>query len=232
MPVEPVVTEKVLAMRCPECGKLDFHQLQRFFIGPGKTLSVKCSCGTVKLMVNTRNLSDYHLKVACIFCEGFHYQSIPGKRIWSRGEVVDLYCFDAGLELGHIGREETVRKIASGREKELEILINEFGRDQFFNNSKIMYEVLQCLHHIAEKGTLYCQCGNNHVEVKIFPDRLELFCNDCDSVNIVYAENEDDLQVIKQVEEIELVKNGFEYLDSLVRSVRTEKKTGRQNNKT
>ncbi|MCL5058382.1 MAG: hypothetical protein M1130_10430 [Actinobacteria bacterium] len=228
----PVETEKVLAMRCPQCGRLEFHHLQRFSAGPGRSLIIKCTCGAVKFVIGTKNRSDYHLKVACIFCEGYHCQTLPGRRIWSSGGVVDLYCHDTGLELGHIGGEDKVGEIASGRDRELEILINEFGRDEFFSSSKIMYEVLQCLHQMAEKGTLYCQCGNRQVEVKIFSDRLELLCGDCGSVNIIYAENEEDLQVIRQVEEIELVKNGFEYLDSLVRSGKIKKSGGGHNNKT
>jgi hypothetical protein len=146
--------------------------------------------------------------------------------------VLDLYCHDTGLELGHIGREEKVKMITSGRDRELELLIKEFGSDDFFSSSQIMYEVLQCLHLMAEKGKLYCQCGNRQVEVKIFPDRLELQCGHCGSVNIIYAETEEDLQVIRQVEEIELVKSGFEYLDSLVRSGKIKKSGSGQNNKT
>jgi len=228
----PVDTEKMLAMRCPQCGRLGYHPLQRFSIGSGNGLEIKCSCGAVKFVINTGNRSDYHIKTACVFCEGFHTQSLSGKQIWSSTGIIDLYCHDTGLELGHIGREESIRKIMFNREKELEMLVDEFGKDEFFHSSKIMYEVLQCLHQIAEKETLYCQCGNRHIEVEIFPDRLELQCRNCGSVNIIYAETEEDLQVIRQVEEIELVKNGFEYLDSLVRSGRIKKSGTGRNNKT
>lgn len=228
----PVETEKVLAMRCPKCGRLEFHKLQRFSVRPGQSLNVLCTCGAVKFVISTRNRSDYHLKVACIFCEGYHYHTLSGRAIWASGGVMDLYCHDTGLELGHIGGEDKVRKIMSGRDRELEMLINEFGSDDFFSSSSIMYEVLQCLHQMAEKDKLYCQCGNNQIEVKIFSDRLELQCGDCGSVNIIYAETEEDLQVIRQVEEIELVKNGFEYLDSLVRSGKIKKSGGGRNNKT
>lgn len=229
----PVETEKVLAMRCPECGKLGCHKLQRFAIASGEGLNINCSCGAVKFVINTRNRSEYRVQVNCVFCEGYHSQKLRGKQIWSPGGI-DLYCYDTGLELGHIGREEAVKKMVSGREKDLETLIDGFGRDEYFNNSKIMYEVLQCLHQIVERGTLYCQCGNYQIGVDIFPDRLELQCGKCGSINIIYAETEEDLQVIEQVEEIELVTKGFECLDSLVRSGKTKKKsrTGRRNNKT
>lgn len=229
----PVETEKVLAMRCPECGKLEYHKLQRFNIACGGGFNIKCSCGAVKSVISTRNRSEYRLNVRCVFCEGYHSQNLQGRKIWSSGGVIDLLCCDTGLELGHIGREEAVRKMVSRREKELETLVNEFGRDEYFNNSKIMYEVLQCLNNISDKGTLYCQCGNHQIGVDIFPDRLELKCGKCGSVNIIYAETEEDLQVIQQVDAIELVTNGFEYLDSQVRSGKTKKKSGTgRNNKT
>lgn len=228
----PVETEKVLAMRCPECGRLELHRLQRFAIAPGESLDVKCSCGAVKLVINTRDRSEYRIKVTCVYCDGCHHQNMSGKQIWSAGGVIDLYCRDTGLELGHIGQDEAVRKIVSGREKELEVLVDEFGRDNYFHNSSIMYQVLSSLQQIAEKGTLYCQCGNYQIGVDIFPDRLELHCNKCDSVNIIYAETDEDLQVIQQLEEIELVKNGFEYLDSLVRTGKRNNSGRGRNNKT
>lgn len=229
----PVETEKVLAMRCPECGKLDYHSIRRFAISRSANLSIKCSCGALKLGITTANRSEYRVKVACVYCEGFHHQAMSGKRIWGSEEVTGFFCPDTGLDLGHIGAEEAVRQAVRGREKELEVLVDEFGRDEYFHNSRIMYEALRCLQIIAEKGTLNCQCGNHQIGVDIFPDRLELHCNKCDSVNIVYAETDDDLEVIQQVEEIELSRNGFEYLDSLVRTGKTKKNSGRgRNNKT
>ena len=91
-----------------------------------------------------------------------------------------------------------------------------------------MYEVLNCLHDIAEPGAVYCQCGNHDVEVDIFPDRLELHCKGCDSVNIIYAETEDDLNVIRKVDTIELTRNGFNCLDSLANSGKPGKKNKRR----
>ena len=228
----PIETEKVLAMRCSECGKLDQHRIRRFDIGQSKNLDIKCSCGSVKLVIGTRDCSSYRVKVTCVYCDGFHYHVLSGKRIWNSTGVIELFCSETGLELGCIGHEDAVRKVAKGREKELEALVEEFGRDEYFHNSQVVYEVLRCLQHIAEKGSLYCQCGNSQIGVDIFPDRLELQCNKCDSVNIIYAETDEDLQVIQQLDEIELSKNGFDYLDSLVRTGKPKKRPGRgRNNK-
>lgn len=223
-----IETGALLAMRCPECGKLDYHKLSRFEFGRRKKVEVACRCGFIKLVVNTKDRKDYMLQVPCVVCESKHLRSISARRFWS-GEVNYLFCQETGLELGYLGPEEEVRQLAEAQEESIESLAGDFeGEDRYFNNSEIMYEVLNCLHDIAEQGSLYCQCGNLDVEVDIFPDRLELHCKECDSINIIYAETEEDLRVIKDVENIELTRNGFGYLDSLANMDKTGKKTKRK----
>lgn len=217
-----IATNAVLAMRCPACGKMEFYGFSRFSFPKGKSVSISCSCGAIVLVAGTRNGSVYWLQVPCVVCDTKHLEEITGKRLWS-GEVVCLSCQETGLELGHIGPEEKVKEVVFGYERELEALIDEFGSDEYFHNSKIMYEVLNCLHDIAEQGAIYCQCGNHKIEVDIFPDRLELHCRECDSINIIYAETEDDLKVIQQVDVIELERHGFNCIDSLASTDRLKK---------
>jgi len=148
--------------------------------------------------------------------------------LWSE-EVNYLFCQETGLELGYIGPDDEVKALAVAQQETMEALGDDFdAEDEYFHNSEVMYEVLNCLHDIAEQGLLYCQCGNQDVEVDIFPDRLELHCKDCDSVNIIYAETDDDLRVIKSVGTIELTRNGFECLDSLSNTTKTGKKPNRK----
>lgn len=226
-----ITTETLLAMRCPECGKLEFHQLSRFAFSGRKAIQITCSCGAVKLTMTTKKGSGYFLHIPCLVCEGKHLRSLSVKRMWS-GEVTELFCPDTGMELGYLGPSEEVRSLMSDYEDELEALVNEFDSDDYFHNSEIMYEVLNCLHDIAEQGLLYCQCGNTQIEVDIFPDRLELHCKRCNSINIIYAETEEDLNVIQQVEEIELAQNGFECLDSLASTSKPKKQRRKRKNKT
>lgn len=223
-----ISTHTILAMRCPECGKLDYHKLSRFDFSGQKNVKIKCSCGFVKLFVSTKNRTKYWLQVPCVVCETKHLRNLSSRMLWS-DEVNYLYCQETGLELGYIGPRDEVETLAIAHEENMEALANEFDREEeYFHNSDIMYEVLNCLHDIAEQGALYCQCGNQDVEVDIFPDRLELHCKDCDSVNIIYAETEEDLRVIKEVDTIELTQNGFECLDSLANTTKTGKKSRRK----
>ena len=110
-----------------------------------------------------------HLLVSAplVVWETKHFLEFSGKSLWS-GKVTSPSCQETDLELGHIGPKSKVSEMTSSYEEELEALVKEFGRDSYFHNSKIVYEVLNCLHGIAERGGLYCQCGNYKIEVDIF----------------------------------------------------------------
>lgn len=225
-----ISTNAVMAMRCPVCGKMEFHDFSRFNINKSRPAYINCSCGAVKLIINTKNRALYRFQVPCLVCETRHIMEFAGKSVWS-GNVTRLSCSDTDLELGYVGPEQKVRQIISSQEQEMEALADDINSEGYFHNSDIMYEVLNCLHEIAEQGELYCQCGNLKIEVELFPDCLELHCRNCDSINIIYAETEDDLNVIRQVDTIELARHGFKCLDSLA-NTNKPKKTRRKRSKT
>lgn len=227
----PVSTVTVLGMRCPECGRMEFHKISRFAVAKDSTYRVFCSCGAFKMSLQAKKHARYSVTVSCVFCGSSHTRDFSGSHLWS-GSVIELFCTDTGLDLAHIGSAERVRRAASERVEGLDDLISEFGGDGYFHNSTVMNEVLRCLHGIADRGMLYCQCGDHQIGVEIFPDRLELHCKNCGSINIIYAETDEDLNVIRQVDEIELARNGFEYLDSLASTGKMKKSRTKHHNKT
>ena len=218
-----IATDRVLAMRCPVCGKLEYHNLSRFWFSDYEAVQVICSCGVVKLIVEPkRNSKFWNISVSCVVCEDMHLHKITGKSLWQGDKVIYLFCHDTELELGYWGTMLGVRGAVSEKDDEIAILLSEITKDDYFINSEVMYEVINCLHDIADSGFLYCQCGNDDIELDIFPERLELHCKGCNSINIIYAENDDDLKFIRQIEKIELPRNGFKFLDSLA-SVKNKK---------
>lgn len=219
-----VATEVVVAMRCPSCGKLDFHSISRFAFTGSKSVKTTCSCGAPKLTIGTKNRQQYWLQVPCVLCETNHLVYYKAKQLWS-DEVTFFYCNDTNVELGFFGPDEKVRTVVDNYEHNLESLVNELGYDDYFFNPEIMFEILNCLHDIAEEGFLYCECGSYQIEIDIFPDRIELQCKDCKTVSIVYAESEEDLSRVKGIKKIELVKNGFKSLDNMNKSKKPKKKT-------
>jgi len=225
-----LTTVTTLAIRCPECGVLEFHNLSRFALSGGGNLQVKCSCGAFVLGIVSKKPHRYWLQIPCVVCETKHLREISGARLWS-GERVDLTCPESGFELGFVGRSEEVKELAQNLDRDLESLIEEIGYEEYFNNPEIMHEVMRCLQEISDNDGLFCQCGNKRIEVEVFLDRLELHCNECDSVNIVYAETEEDLKVIQQVDTIELVRHGFKCLDSFSNTSKPAQKARRKRNK-
>lgn len=225
-----IATDALLAMRCPDCGRLELHSFSRFSFSNCRTLRINCSCGTTKMVINTKNKKKFWLQVSCIICETKHLIILNASSIWSE-KVTTVLCEETGLELAYIGLPGKVREAVDGCRDDIKALVDGIDGDNYFNNPEIMYKTLNRLHDIIERGALYCQCGNRKIALDIFPDRLELYCGNCNSVNIIYAENEEDLEVIRQVENIELTRYGFKCLDSLAGTEKT-KKPGPRHNKT
>ena len=225
-----ITTVTTLAIRCPECGALEFHNLSRFALSGRGKLQLSCSCGAFLLGIVSKPPRSYWLQLPCVFCETKHIREISGSRLWGK-KTNTLTCPESGLELGFIGSYEEVKGLAETLDTGLETLMDELGYDEYFNNPEVMHQVMQCLQDIADNGGLYCQCGNTRIEVDVFLDRLELHCKECDSINIVYAETEEDLTVIQQVDSIELAQHGFKCLDSFSNSPKLTKKTRRKRNK-
>lgn len=225
-----ITTVTTLAIRCPECGALEFHNLSRFALSGRGKLQVNCSCGAFLLGIVNKPPRSYWLQLPCVFCETTHIREISGSRLWGK-KTTTLTCPESGLEIGFIGSYKEVKGLAETLDTGLETLMDELGYDEYFNNPDVMHQVMHCLQEIADNGGLYCQCGNTRIEVDVFLDRLELHCKECDSINIVYAETEEDLTVIQQVESIELAQHGFKCLDSFSNAPKLTKKTRRKRNK-
>jgi len=226
-----ITTNALLAMRCPHCGKLELHGISRFSFSGCKTLRINCSCGAVKLIISTKSKKKFWLQVSCIICETKHLATLDASSIWSAG-VTNVLCEETGLELACIGSPDKVKEAAGSYRDNVEVPEAAIDGDDYFYNPEVMYKTLNCLHDIVERGALYCQCGNYQIAVDIFPDRLELYCDNCNSVNIIYAENEEDLEVIRRVESIELTRYGFKCLDSLAGAGKTKERPGPGQTKT
>lgn len=198
-----VTTEIILAMHCPVCGKIDDHSISRFAFSGGRSSEFNCSCGAVKLEMAMLKDGRYALSVPCVVCGRRHLFIVPGRRLWS-GDMIELFCRQTGIELGWLGSDGEVRRLAPGRENGLDALFGEFAAGDYFHNSRVMYAVLRWLRALGEQGKVFCRCGNGRIEVDIFPDRLELHCPACDRMYIIYAETEADLQTVENLRSLRL----------------------------
>ncbi|MHB1420615.1 MAG: hypothetical protein ACYCX4_13725 [Bacillota bacterium] len=216
-----ISTTTVIALRCPVCGQLDFHDLSLFHFANKASFKIECSCGAELLTVGTKDCKNFWLQLKCVLCETRHVYHRSRKEIWG-DQALTVCCEETGLEIGYIGSREEVKRCIQNQEKSLSDLAEDLGFTDYFENQEVMYEVLDCLYRIAEQGNLYCQCGNHDVEIEIFPDRLELKCNLCHSTGVVKAESETDLEAVRQMWEIQLTENGFKFRD--LRKLRRSRK--------
>lgn len=203
-----LLAEKYLALRCSLCGKLDFHVLSPFSFSGKKVHHIHCGCGFRKAMIGTKDHKRFWLQIPCVVCETDHIFRLTAAELWT-SELEELLCPGTGHELGYLGNAPDVCAAA-----DLWDNADNAGFDDYFVNPAVMFEILNHLHDIAEKKGLYCQCGNRKIEVELYPERLELRCPQCSSCSIVYAETDDDLQVVQRIKNIEMVEHGFAYLDA------------------
>lgn len=208
-----VTTQRSVALRCSLCGRLEFNQLSLFGFSGHVPVRVSCKCGFTKLIINTRNYQEFFLQLPCLICEEVHIIRVTRQELWEKTTLV-LRCTDTGQELGYIGSRVSIEKMVRQKQDDIESIINNLGFDDYFSNPQVMFEVLNHLHQIVEDNNLFCLCGNNHIEIDVFPEKLELHCPICQSLHIIYAETVEDLRVVKQANLIAMTEKGFTSFDS------------------
>ncbi|MFZ7104880.1 MAG: hypothetical protein ACOWWO_19760 [Peptococcaceae bacterium] len=207
-----VSTYTTVALRCPICGKMDFYALSRFSMTGSSKAEINCECGTSLLTMGRNKGKTYWLKVECSMCEDSHIYTFNIKELWNDA-VLTLICEETGVEIGFLGPREEVRRNVQNMDKSVQEMAEELGYGEYFNNPEIMYKVLEHLHLVADTGNLYCGCGNYNLEVEVYPDRMELHCNDCGAVGIVFAESFKDWEIIRRIGEIILTEGTYKYID-------------------
>jgi ribosomal protein S27E len=207
-----ISTYTTVALRCPKCSKMDFYALSRFSMSGTDVAILKCQCGGNLLSMGRNNGKTYWLEVECSMCEDTHFFAFNYKKIWS-GNLLTLVCEETGVEIGFIGSREVVRKNVQNMDKSVQEMAEELGYGEYFNYPEIMYKVLEHLHKIAESGRLYCSCNNHNLEVEVYPDRMELHCNDCGASGIIFAETFKDWEIVRHLNEVVLTEGSFKYID-------------------
>ena len=208
-----VSTQRSLVLRCPLCGRLEYHSISFFDFSGRIPVKIKCKCGFNKLILNTRNFKEFFIQMSCLICEEVHIIKFTRRELWEKPVTV-LRCMETGQELGYIGHEASLAKIIKQKQDDIESIMNNLGFDDYFANPQVMFEVLNHLHQIAEQNQMFCLCGNNQIEIDVFPEKLELHCPFCQSLHIIYAETIEDLGIVKQANSIALTEKGFTSFDA------------------
>ncbi|NPV26725.1 MAG: hypothetical protein HPY81_04520 [Firmicutes bacterium] len=208
-----IPTTTVIGVRCPDCGKIGFHAVSLFAFSAGQPVIIACFCGTEIISLETKDRRNFWVQVNCLLCETRHVLRHSRRQIWS-GEILSICCPETGQELGFVGAIDKVRRATQNLDKSLREMALDLGLIDYFDNPDVMYEVLDCLQRLAEKGSLFCQCGNFDIDVEIFPEKIELSCGVCGAHRFIYAQSEDDSEAARRLSEIHLSKEGYSSANS------------------
>ncbi|MGE5528408.1 MAG: hypothetical protein ACM3X6_04610 [Patescibacteria group bacterium] len=206
-------TSRTVALRCPLCGRFQIHTFSLFSFVRGRPLAITCGCGFNKMTISAAAHKNYRIQLACLACTGTHPVYLRRGELW--GDALHrFHCPEVGAEVGYLGPEQTVRRVAAEERDRLDSIANDLGFDDFFIHPEIMLGTLAHLHFLAGSKNLGCQCGNQEIEVDVFPDKLELRCMSCDSLLIVYAETPEDLAAVRRMPGITMSERGFASIDA------------------
>lgn len=209
-----ILTCSKAALRCPDCGKVSYHDLSLFDFSGTNSVRLECDCGTVVISLGTKDKKHYWLQVECSLCGDKHLYYHHWKELWDESDrVLPLVCDEASLDVAYIGPEGEVEEAMENSDGSLAEMAESLGFGDYFVNSSVMYGVLESLNQLAENGHLFCECGNFNVEIEIYPDKLELRCDYCSYSGIIMARDEKDMEIIHHMSEIQLTKKGFRCLD-------------------
>ncbi len=205
-------TRRVLAVRCPQCGRLEQRNLSLFELEGSEPTTISCECGYT-LMGIVRHSRLYKLQVGCIVCETVHELLLNAKSLL-HNDVVVIYCPESDVDLGIIGHAHRVEELLAAEGDMLANVVGLEATDSQFVNIAIMREVLKQLQTWADEGQLYCGCGNYLMELDLFPEKVEVVCPNCGGTLVIYAEREEDLSAMEGLQEVVLKRAAFTCIDS------------------
>lgn len=211
-----LTTHTSVVIQCPKCGELEFHALSLFaFSGKGRE-NLYCRCGEPLLSVASRDRMHFNLSYHCAFCGQVHYARLKRGVLWGKA-VFPLVCPEVEASAGFIGPKQKVSQACQEREKSIAELAAELGYEEEFENPEVMLRLLEHLHRLAKDGALGCKCGNHNLSFELLPDRIELYCEDCEAVGVIYGENADNIRIFEGMTSISLDENKTWMINRTVR---------------
>lgn len=198
-----IPTLNVVVLRCPSCGRLEYRGLSLFSFAGGRTWQAVCSCGTPLLTINRKKGRNFWLQYHCGMCDCLHVSHHNRQELWSR-DLLTLTCRETELEVGFIGPRDKVQRAVQRHDRTLAEVARDLGFDDYFQESDVMYQLLTLIYQLAEEGRVNCGCGNENIEIEIFPGHLQLRCEACRAEATLPAGSMDDLERVAKLEEIRL----------------------------
>ncbi len=196
-----------IAYKCSSCGTFEFINMTLFELSSVREAVYNCRCNGSMLVISKESADTYRIAIPCIGCGNNHIY-ILARKDFMKQDISTFYCPKTGIQQCFIGNDKDVRKKIDILEKEFDELINMFGYESYFTNTQVMFDSLNIIHDIAEKGNLFCECGNDDIELLLLSDKIYLRCKKCPARKILYASTNEHLRENLKVKHILLIDEG------------------------
>lgn len=203
-------TDVIIAYKCFSCGTFDFTNINLFKLSPHSSYISKCRCGRAKLEILQIFKNEYRLTVPCIGCGSEHSHIIAREELINNSIII-YSCPITGIKQCFLGRDNLVREYIDSFEKELDVMIDGLGYDNYFVNTQVMIDTLNKIHDIAEQGNLHCECGCEDIIVTMQRRGIYLKCSQCLGCKFIPAASNYDLKKTLQKVDIVLFEKKSRY---------------------
>jgi len=208
-----------IAFYCGACSKFESFEISLFDLKKDEEFTIESICSDNYITIKTRNFKNFYLSIPCVSCGMRH------KYKYSLLDIIKnkpglFKCRFSKLDILYVGDKEYIENVVKKSAKDLESIIGKLGPEEHIVNPYIMAKTLEKISDIVDKDNLFCDCGGKQIDITMFSDRIELICVKCGSVNIIYAENYEDLKAIINKNLIVLRERSFTCLDSIYYSGR------------
>lgn len=203
---------KTLVIRCRFCGRLEKYSVNLFSILENKEIKYRCRCGDVPISFRKTMDNQFQMRVNCFNCGKKHTIKLKLKDILIGTHIP---CCFYGTNLCFIGDEGRANQILLENQISIGRCETALYGEEYFNNFKVFSKALNHLSFLNSRGRINCNCGKSDIRVDLFPDRLELKCNNCNSVKIIFAETEQDLSILMKRDKISLREHNISCIDSI-----------------
>ena len=212
---------KTFIVRCRFCGRLREYDSNIFQIMTNNKVEYKCKCGEVNILLQKKNNKEINAQISCFDCGDKHFYNLKLQDMLKDNDM--LYCLH-GPELCFFGSKKYGNQLLLEKQINIKENSKEEAGEDYFNNFKVLIKALSKLYTLNKEAKLSCDCGNSKINMEFFPDRIELKCFNCHSVNIVFTETEEDLSVLLKKDKIILRKHNISCIDSINEMKRDIKK--------
>lgn len=180
-------TNRAAAVICPDCSNAVVSSISAFSFSGGRSVKIKCpskDCGGDCFTLSQKN-KKIKISVQCAFCGDTHTISTDESRFWTK-ELITLPCPEAGISPFYLGQQdkvdEALTQCLAHVDKLFEVMNELCSIDEYLADSDeedILYDILDELYFLQQKGELSCICGSDMLLINPLDGKILLSCPRC-----------------------------------------------------